>query len=233
MLVLIGRAAASLTKRAWLYVGLTVGVIAVQYVVRYFSVAPAAFLATQLVVNSLASAIVYAATLADVDGTGESALWSRALERAWAVIAVTLVQQFFLSVGEAFSLGGGDFLTRAFGVVVLLMALTLMFSDIDAVVNNDERWWLLIPLALTNSIRAAWSGSTMRRVIGLFLVTFLPQELAGSTQSISWLKGMHVADPVFWAAIPIEALLLVPFGILTTLVYFDAIGYESKRPCGE
>ncbi|HVA26856.1 MAG TPA: hypothetical protein VNF68_01665 [Candidatus Baltobacteraceae bacterium] len=147
-----------------------------------------------------------------------------------AVIAISLIQQFVIGYGLA-GIFQGDVLDRILGVVVLVMGLTLIFADIDAVVNDDDTWWLLLPRAFSNSIRAAWTGSTMVRVIGLFLAQYALQQLGLAVRFE--LQSMHVADAVFWATIPLDALLLVPFGIVTVLVYFDAIGYESTRACSE
>ena len=183
-----------------------------------------------LIVSSLASALVYASTRADVAGSGGGDIWTRALERGWAVIVISFVQSIVIDSG----MGGiieGAIGSRILGVVLLLLGLTLIFADIDAVVNDEEPWWLLVPLAFSNSIRAAWSGRTMLRVIGLFVAQLVIQQ-AGYLAIAPLLQKLHVADAEFWATMPVNALLLAPFGILTVLVYFDAIGYESKRTCG-
>jgi hypothetical protein len=219
--------------RSRLYAAIAVAFIAIVAVVHHFWSTTVALFASELVVTSLANAVIYACVQADVDGAEPATIWARALERAWAVVVFTIVQWVFLSFGQSLIVFGGDLLNRGFGIIALMMGLTLIFADVDAVVSEDDRWWLLVPTGLTNSIRAVWTGSTMLRVIGVFLVSFLLQELAASTQFVAWLQGIRIHDAAFWAATVLDALMLAPFGILTVLIYFDAIGYESKRPCGE
>lgn len=229
-MVLIGRAAASLRRRARLYVSLILAAIALQAIVYHIWHADAALFAGELVVTSLASAIVYAATQNDVDGAPAEAFWTRALERAWAVIAISFVQSVVQGVAMATILQG-DFGSRLLGVAVLMMGLTFIFADVDAVVSDDESLLMLIPRAFSNSIRASWTGSTMIRIIAIFLVQLAFQWAAAVIQPE--LAHLHVPDAAFWATIPLGAILLVPLDIFTVYVYFDAIGYESKRTCGE
>jgi len=152
------------------------------------------------------------------------------LERAWAAIVVDFLQGFIWAVGYV-NVVGGDLADRLLGIPLLLLAICLNFADVDAVVSDDDRWWLLVPQALMRSMRATVTGTTMIRAIALVAA----ENLAGGIGQL--LEGpltyLHVPEPVFWASTLLQTLIAIPLGVLTAYVYLDAVGYESKRSCSE
>jgi len=209
---------------------MTVVTVLIQAIIYRIWPTDATIDAVELVVLSLASALVYARTQADVDSGDWGSVWSRALERAWAVIVITFLLEFVTIYAYA-GLAAGNFLDRILGVAILMMSLALSFSDIDAVISREGGLLLMLPRSFSNSIRAAWSGWTMVRIIGVFLAQKVLQLaiplIAGA------LAARHASGASFWAVVPLDALLLPPFAILTTFIYFDAIRYEPAGTCDE
>lgn len=174
------------------------------------------FFATS-VATSLAAAILYAVTLADVDEAPGADAWSRAFERAWAVILIDFFQNFITLLALGTLLVGGV-IDRFGAIILLLFSISMNFSDVDAVVSDDDRWWFLIPAALTRSMLTTWSsGPIMLRAMILFLTGLVSSQI----------------DKPVWLGITVSIVVFIPLSILTTHVYLDAIGYESKRTCSE
>ena len=173
--------------------------------------------ATMTIIMSMAGTVVYAFTIADIDGAPASEAWLRAFERAWAAIVVDFLEFSAINRGGK-ALIHTSFQDGLLAGVLFVIALGINFADVDAVVNDDDRWWLLVPTALLRSIRVTWSnGPVMLRAVALFLIGFITGFM----------------DVPMWIGIIVSGLLFVPIAVLTTHVYLDAIGYESKRSCNE
>jgi hypothetical protein len=69
------------------------------------------------------------------------------------------------------------------------------------------------------------------RVLALFALQIGPQ--FGENALTGILTKAHVAQPEFWGSVPIDTIWTVPMNVLITMIFFDAIGYEPKRSCGE
>jgi hypothetical protein len=202
----------------WLY--LAVAAVAVGLQALIYSIWPtdAMLAGSGIVVNSLAATIIYAFTLGDVDGFSPSLTWLRVLERAWAVVVVSLIQTFVIAIGLA-ALRFGDIVDRIYAIPLLLGGVCLNFSDVDAVVTEDDRVLLLVPQALLRSFRATWTGTTMLRAIALVFTQVLVD---------------RVCEPLHpLAQVSIDTLVFVPIAVLTVYVYLDAIGHEPARSCSE
>jgi hypothetical protein len=175
-------------------------------------------------------ALVNAVSFADAGGTmSPAAMWSRALERCWAVILISLGLDLTLIVGLA-SIDASDIFDRVGGSVLLVLCVALVYADVDAIVSEDP-WWLQIPGALARSASVAWRGNGFTRALLVFVCeTFLVGGAAfGLKAGFARAGLMH---PDVWASGLSTVLFLPPLQAFATFVYLDAIGYEPKRPCG-
>ena len=176
------------------------------------------------------NAYVIAMTQGEVDGAPMGAILGRVLERSWAVLIVNFVF-LYIEVYAFVLLTQGDILDRILSVPLMLIAASLIFAQTVAVTIDDERWWMLIPQAFGASSRVAWSGAMMWRALALFAIQVAPQ--FGDSALTGILTRAHVAQADFWANVPLDTIWAIPMNVLITLVFFDAIGYEPKRSCGE
>jgi hypothetical protein len=183
-----------------------------------------------LVGGAVVDTLVIAITLATFAGAGIRAGLSRALERAWAVILVNFAVSILQSVGIG-TLGASNIVDRILAIVLLLFAASLIFAEVIAVTIEDERWWMLVPVAFGTSVRVAWSGSVMWRALALFALSIVPYFLETSLSDA--MTKAHVAHADFWSSFPLDVIWSVPLDVLITLVLFDVTGYEPKHPCDE
>lgn len=206
--------------------------IALEAVVVFLWRAPVSVTLTfaTLTVGALFDAYVIAITQGEVDGAPIEAILARVIERCWAVLIVNFVFFYIASYGFALLIQG-DIMDRILSIPLLLIAASLIFSETVTVTIDDERWWMLIPQAFGASSRVAWTGAMMWRVLALFALQIIPA--FGQDVLTGILTKAHVAQPEFWASAPLEAIWAIPMNVLVTLVFFDAIGYEPKRSCGE
>jgi hypothetical protein len=190
---------------------------------------PAAFDFVSAVCLPIFVTVVYAFVLADADGTmTSSAIWSRVLERAWAVIVIDLIvgiiSQFTIIFMES-----TDLLTQVFAIPSLLLVVTFVFADVNAVATKKaDPWWMLVlrPFAVSFAT-ALGPGMLVRAFLLTFVTQYLPMLVLLLLDSV--LTARHVPFADFWAFGPLGAILVPPFGALTALVYLDATGYESER----
>jgi hypothetical protein len=175
-------------------------------------------------------AIVTAFTYADERGDlSIGATWSRVLERSWAVLIIGLLT-FLIAVIGFSAISATDVVDKLLGAGVIIIAVSLVFADVHAMVVDDaEPWWFLIPQSLGASMAIAWQGVAFARALIVFMLNvLLPSLVAGLLANM--LNARHVPEPIFWANAVSVLLLLPPVQAFCTLVYLDAIGYEPKRP---
>jgi hypothetical protein len=177
--------------------------------------------------------VVSAFTYADLRGDlAVGAVWSRVLERTWAVIVIDLVVNIVTDLGMQ-SLASADAVARILSVGVLIVGISFVFADVYAVVTEDPEPWPLLPLrALGSSMRATWQGLTFARAMLVFAVSAPLAELATTVIRFE-LARAGISQPDLWAQAPVVVLLLPFVQCFATFVYLDAAGYEPNHPCGE
>ena len=221
----------SVARHAGVYfaTGLVVACLEALIVLRWRANPDTSTFVASLIVEPFFVAIVNAFTFADARGDlSPSATWSRILERSWAVLLIDLLTTLIAVVGLQ-SLFTADFFQKLLGSAVLVIAVSMVFADVAAVVVDDaEPWWLLVPRSLGASMAVAWQGVTFARAIIVFALSeLLPLPVAAAVQ---WgLDASHTPHASLWARAITVVLLLPVVQALCTYVYLDAIGHEPKR----
>ncbi len=205
--------------------------VALQAAIVYLWHAKNAVLVANFIVPPLFVAIVNAFTFADLDGETTADTWLRILERSWAVLIVDLLLTFLVIVGFVY-LESDDFFARALGAVMIVLYVSMIFADVHATTGEAEPWWLLIPRSFGASMAAAWQRAAFSRAMICFVaITLLPTAIVYGLEAAFGQR--HVPHADLWANAVTVALALPPTQAFCALVYLDAIGYESKRSCGE
>ena len=181
-------------------------------------------------IGAFADGVVIAIARASIDEAPLGSAFARILERSWAVLVVNFIVSYLVGYGVQ-ALTEGDIVYRIIAIPILLIAISLIFSEVVAVVIDDERWWMLIPHALGGSARVAWTGSMLWVALGLFSLQILPSLFEAGLAAL--LTKAHVAQAAFWSTLPVDIIWAIPINVLTTVVFLNAIGYEPKRPCSE
>lgn len=203
---------------------------ALLWLVYRLTAAPAIIFTASILVDAAIGTIVYAQAKGDIDGAGTTEVWSRVLERLWAVVIVDFIVQFVSIVGIGY-LAQGDLADRIVAIPILLIGAGTVFAEAVAVVVDGDPWWFLVVRAIGTSIRTSWSGSTLWRAIVLFTLQFVPMAL--STLLTNTAAQHHVRITSFWSDVPLGILFTIPLDALIVLAFFDATGYEPKRTCDE
>ena len=189
---------------------------------------PLAEYVASVIIEPFFVAIVTAFTYADVRGDlSAGATWSRVLERSWAVLIIELLVQLITAIGFQ-SISATDVFDKLLGAGVLIVAVSLIFASVHAIVVDDaEPWWLLVPRSLGASMAVAWQGIAFARALIVFMLNaLLPELLTIVVQNA--LQVRHVPEALFWAN-AVSVLLLLPLvQAFCTFVYLDAIGYEPS-----
>ncbi len=213
-----------------LYAGLAILAIALQWVIYQIKNEPAIVFTSGIVIDAVIATIVFAQAKGDVDGLNARDVWSRVLDRLWAVVIVDFITTFVSLVGIG-SLAAGDIIDRIVAIPILLIAAATVFSEPIAVVVDGDQWWFLVVRAIGTSIRTAWSGTTYGRAIVLFALQFVPMAAGEVVTTVS--AQHHITIASFWRDVPLGILFAIPLDALIVLAFFDASGYEPKRTCGE
>jgi hypothetical protein len=188
----------------------------------------AVFIAS-FIVEPFFLAIVTAFTYADVRGDlSVGATWLRILERSWAVLIIGLLLDLITIIGLQ-SIIATDLIDKLLGAGVIIVAVSLVFADVHAMVVDDaEPWWLLVPRSLGISMAISWQGVAFARALVVFIVSeVLPSFVTSFVQTL--LEARHAPVPIFWANAVSVVLLLPVVQAFCTYVYLDAIGYEPNR----
>lgn len=201
-----------------------------QWVIYHQTNAPAVTFTSGIVFDALLATIVFAQAKGDVDGSTAAEVWSRVLDRLWAVLVVDFIVTFVTLDGIAI-LAQGELLDRIIAIPILLIAAATVFAEAIAVVVDGEQWWFLVVRAIGTSIRTSWSGSTLWRAIVLFALQFVPMAAGIALTKAS--AQLHITITSFWTDVPLGILFAIPLDALIVLAFFDASGYEPKRTCGE
>ncbi len=230
MLALLRRALSSVARHALVYAAASLVVIAAFGAAAYLWRSPVAQPFLAFTVDPAFDALIIALALADArDGTlGESA-WSRAFERAWAVIVVNVALTYVASSGIA-SIGGG-FVDKLFAIAFMLLSAALIYAPVVAVAHEGTAWWMLIGRSFGESVRTALRGANFSRALGLFALQFVPF-LAGNGIT-ALLRAHGIAHPSFWGNVPLGTFLEPAIVTITAFTYFDAIGLRARDACSE
>jgi hypothetical protein len=227
--VLAGRAVHSAFRHSPVFGAALLLVIAAEGVTVVTWHSPAAYYVASAIFLPLFVTVVYAFAIGDVDGSmTTAAIWSRVLERAWAVIVIDLLVSLVATLA-LLAMGSTDLLVQIFAIPSLLLSVTLVFADVHAVATRKaEPWWMLIPRSFAVSVATALGPDMLGRAFLLAFVTqFLPSLVSTLLQST--LEARHVSFSDFWAFGPLSAVIVPPLGALVALVYLDATGYESEH----
>jgi hypothetical protein len=229
--VLIGRTFGSIRRHLLLYVAIGCAAVALQAAIVYLWHAKDALVVASFIVPPFFVTIANAFTFADVAGEERAATWLRILERSWAVLIVDLLLQL-LAVVELTQIGSGDLLLQILGSFTLVLNVSLVFSDVHATIGDADPWWLLVPRSLAASMAVAWQRAAFTRAIICFAVLTLLPSFIDAVLAHAF-GQRHIAHADLWASAVVLVLATPPTQAFCTLVYLDAIGYESKRSCGE
>jgi hypothetical protein len=229
--VLIGRAFVSVRRHALLYAAVGCAAVALQAAIVYLWHAKDAFLVALSIVPPFFVTIVNGFTFADVASEETAATWLRVLERSWAVLIVDLLLQLLADV-EFSQIDSGDLLLQILGSFTLVLNVSLVFADVHATIGDADPWWLLVPRSFAASMAAAWQRAAFTRAMICFAVLTLLPSLIDVILADAF-GQRHIAHPDLWASALVLILALPPTQAFCTLVYLDAIGYESKRSCGK
>lgn len=183
-----------------------------------------------IVLDAVLTTIVCAQAKGDIDGSPAAGVWSRVLDRLWAVVIVDFIVTFVSFAGVEI-LSAGDIGDRIIAIPILLIAAATIYSESIAVVVDDEQWWFLVVRAIGTSVRTSWTGSNLWRAIVLFALQFVPSAVSAVVASAS--AQHHVTVTSFWTDVPLGIVYSIPLDALIVLAFFDASGYEPKRTCGE
>ena len=213
------------------YAGLAAVAVAVQWVVYHQTKAPAILFTSSIVIDAVLATIVFAQAKGDIDGASAGAVWSRVLERLWAVVIVDFITSYVGIVGLA-SLAAGDLPDRIIAIPILLIAAATVFAEAIATVSDGDQWWFLVIRAIGGSVRTSLSGLTLWRAIALFALGLVPTAVSTLISNAS-AQNHGTITSSFWSDVPLGIIYSIPLDALIVLAFFDASGYEPKRTCGE
>ncbi len=214
-----------------MYAGLAAVAIAVQWIVYHQTKAPAVLFTSSIVVDAVIATIVFAQAKGDIDGANTGDVWSRVLDRLWAVVIVDFITSYVGIVGVA-SLAAGDLADRIIAIPILLIAAATVFAEPIAAVVDGEQWWFLVVRAIGLSVRTSLRGSTLWRAIALFALGLVPTAVSALIVNAST-HNHGTTTTSFWSDVPLGIIYSIPLDALIVLAFFDASGYEPKRTCGE
>lgn len=187
--------------------------------------------AASLIVLPVLALIVYVFIGTDATGQDVSpgARWTRILERSWAVIVIDIVCTLLLSVavgGLSIPNGGGLLI----GLVAYALVMLTIFADINAALEPSVGSLWLIPGAFARSAVLATHRSNVFLALSLVATDVLFYIIEGLVAA--WLSTIHFANAIFWANIPLQALLQVPLCALGVVVYLECIAREKAAATG-
>lgn len=178
-------------------------------------------LAASIVVPAVIT-IVYAFTAADALGkTDGRAVWSRVLERIWAVITIDFIDNVIAGASLA-TAGTGALLDVIVGSLVQFVAATLVFVDVAAVLDDDDRWFMLVPQAYLRGLTVAWQRGNLWRCFLIYALSLAALLLDTGLAALVARAGS--AGLAFWAPLALGTILALPISAFTVIVYFDAAG---------
>ncbi|MDE2481891.1 MAG: hypothetical protein KGN02_06845 [bacterium] len=227
---LAARAFASVARHALLYAALVAAIVALYAVIIARWHAPAAdpFLAFTL--EPMLDVVIVAVCIGDLRGERSArALWSRVLDRAWALLLVNLAGRF-IDIFAFASLRGGiiDITT---GIFLLVVLAVLVYAPVAVVIDDTTPWWALVGRAFGASIGATLGAPRFARALTLLALQFIPLLLGAALQAL--LASHHVAHAAFWANVPLGMILEPPLMALVAFAYFDAAGMTGDDACSE
>lgn len=156
---------------------------------------------------------------------GELLGW--AFGRYWAVLLIDFFVSLGISSGTALAFApqsGDDFFL---GLTLLFLCAPLIFCDVVASVEPQERWYAIIPLAVQRSVRLTYQHGNLARAFAI--VAFEAVLLIFGVFLERVLSAAHVPGASFLGNQPINTLLTPFFAALTTVVYFDALAREHEE----
>lgn len=211
-----------------LYAAAAAVAFAVQAVFEFVWPVKHGLLVAESVAVPMLTALVYAFVWTDAGAAepDERSPWERFLERAWAVIVIDFALAYLNAYALAFALAG-DPVAIVIGVLGLIASALLVYADASATVD-DANVWLLIPHALSASLRTAWRGRTLVRTLAIF--TFI--ELLFSVEQLlgAWFGELHLPHAEFWGDVPLGTLVTLPLSAVIVLVYRDAAAAARSEP---
>ena len=178
----------------------------------------------ELVLPQIIVATVYAFAGSDVAKQPQrSEVWTRILERIWAVVVLNVAFELLL----LFSLGAIGTVDAGGGVQMFFMQLAVMlimvlvaFADVIAVVQPNLRMRDVLPFSIVRSARLVANTLVWMRVLGLLIADYvIGTAAAAGTQAIS---GAGMRTLAFWAYAGTNALITIVLAAFLALLYFDA-----------
>ncbi len=182
------------------------------------------------VLGGLFTAIVTATVIADAgEARDPRALWGHIFDRSWAVIVIGFATDLCATAGLG-GLAAPTVLGKLLAAGVVLVAVSLTFAPVDALVSEDP-WYALLPGALARSMLVAWRGVVFSRALIAFTLGYVGAiwVYLGLGAALGHLHTPHVG---MWASGLSTVLLLPPVQTFAALIYLDAIGYVPPRTCG-
>lgn len=152
-------------------------------------------------------------------------VFSRFVERAWAVIVVEFITTALSATAQAGFATGNGFNTL---VATLLLTFTamLIYAPTDALLGETESPFFLVPNAFTTSLRLAWRN--ISRVFALFSI-LLGAELVTALVALR-LDLLKEHELVFWINEPIVDFVTIGLAVIVTAAYVDLTRGEKKAP---
>jgi hypothetical protein len=182
------------------------------------------------IVGGFFVAIVSAAVMNDASDPPQPGLpWARAFERGWAVIIIGFAVDLCSAVGLG-GLASPSIFGKLLSAGIVLVAVSLTFATVDALVSEDP-WYALLPGALARSMTVAWRGATFSRAMLAFAVGNLGMIWLDLVLT-PFFAHAHLAYGEVWASGLSTVVFLAPVQTFAAIVYLDAIGYGSKHTCG-
>lgn len=209
-------------RRIVLYGTLAVAALAVQYVVDVVLPHTTGLVAgLQIVVDSFIDAAVAIGVAFDV--AHQDADWSTVVSAAslrWGVVAVVNLVYAFLVILFLPDVFGSD--QDTYGLLVLpviVMWGAVSLATVVAAIEPSKSRLLLPALALGKAVRVSFRFVNLGRLIILSVILTLPLFAGGLLEA--QFSARHLADPSFWAEIPVDALAIGPLQALSTIFYID------------
>ena len=189
--------------------------------------APQAIDVASAVVLPILSAVIYAFTANDAraENAGPAQIWTRILERTWAVIVIDFILNSIFAFGLASSDANANIAGMIAGGLLLFLTAIFLFADVSATVDDGDGTLLLIPRSVIRSVAAALYPGNMLGAIAIVSLELLLATLEGTLQQV--LAAAHVPHPLLWASVPLSTLAAVPISAYTTLLYLRT---QSKKP---
>jgi hypothetical protein len=219
-------------RRWWFYLAAAVVAIGLQTAFLGIHALRDPIIVAVTIVSPILILIVY--VFVGADATGQEvplgARWERIFERSWAIIVIDLVT----SILTGYAIGGLSTLDASsllVGVIAYALVMLTIYADINAALEPKFSALRLIPNAFLRSATLAmhrWNiFLTLTLVATSMVLSILPVLFA------TWLTRMHVANADFWALIPLQTLLQVPFAALVVVVYFECVAREKAAATGD